>query len=586
VDREKIMSRVEYLSERNELVEKRLHCIQAIAASLGSSLQMDDVLHTVAEQVTEMLEAERATIFLVDEETKKLVARVIIGPEFGTIELEPGQGLAGWVAESGKTLNVKDVYKDRRFDPAFDKASGFKTTSMLCQPMMTYRGKIIGVIQVLNKRKGYFTVEDEHLLSTITTQATISIENSKYFTQLHDANLRLQEAQENLRRNYGRLETLYSIQNQLTQTWEREVLLTGAVRELMAAIPCGVGAILIASPEPRLLVAKKRGVDELETVFPAAVGGVLGEVSRKGESLVSGRDAPDLLGILHPEIDVDVQCVLAEPLVSSEGGEPFGALSLVNRNQMLEFTAEDAQIVRIVARQLSSALERLEAHDRLTRENNLALIGRALSGVVHDLKSPMGVIAGFVQLMEEEEDQGARSEQAEEVLRQFQHINTMMREVLAFARGEATLLKRAVYPDRFLSEMENHLQREFDGRNIALRVVNESRLKFKADEGKLRRLFTNIARNAMEAMPDGGTFSISAADVEDKIVFRLADTGHGIPEEIRHQLFQSFVTTGKKEGTGLGLAIVKKIVEQHGGTVDFETGTGSGTAFIIKLPRE
>lgn len=585
MDRDKIQALVEYLSERNELVEKRLHCIQTIAASLGSSLQMDDVLHTVAEQVTEMLEAERATIFLVDDETSNLVARVIIGPELRDIVLKPGQGLAGWVAQSGKTLNVKDAYKDRRFDPDFDQVSGFKTTSILCQPMMTYRGRLIGVIQVLNKRKGYFTVEDEHLLSTITTQATISIENSKYFTQLHDTNLRLKEAQENLKRNYERLETLYSIQHQLTQTWEREILLTGVVRELMAAIPCGFGALFIGSPGPPLLVVMKRGAGEPETIFPAAMGGVLGEVSRKGETVVVDKGGAVLQSILHPEVDVEVRCAVVEPLTASDGGEPFGALSLVNRGQLLEFTAEDAQVVRIVARQVSSALERLEAHDRLTRENNLALIGRALSGVVHDLKSPMAVIAGFVQLMEDEEDPSARSEQAEEVLRQFQHINSMMREVLAFARGEATLLKQAIYPDRFLGEMEKHLHQEFDGRNIALKINNESRAKFKADEGKLRRLFTNVARNAMEAMPDGGTFSISAADTEDSIVFRLADTGDGIPEEIRHRLFQSFVTTGKKEGTGLGLAIVKKIVEQHGGSVDFETGTGSGTTFIIKLPR-
>ncbi len=586
MEQEKLMARLEFLHERVNLLEKRFRCIQAVAAAIGSSLHLDDVLHTVAEQVTAMLEAERSTVFLVEPETGALVARTIIGPEHGQLRLEPGQGVAGWVARTGKTVNVKDAYKDKRFDPSFDQASGFRTKSILCQPMVNYRGATTGVIQVINKLdRSYFTVEDEHLLSTITTQATISIENSKYYTDLHEANLSLHEAQENMKRNYGRLETLYNIQNQMTLTWEPAPLVKGVLQEITAAVPVGIGAILLTNPPPASLYVWQRGVEGVTVHSPAMPGGVLGKVARDGQGMRDGENGGGIWSIVHPLLDVDVGCLVAEPLLRADGSS-VGSLCLGNRHGLLKFSAEDEQLVRIVARQVSTAMERLENHQKLTRENNLSLIGQALSGVLHDFKSPMGIISGYVQLMADEEDPAKREGHATQVLNQFKHLNTMTQEVMAFARGETGLLKRNVYPTRFLKEMKEMLEQEFDGRPIELQIDDQTREKIKADEGKLKRLFFNVARNAREAMPGGGVFRIEARDVQDGIEFRLSDTGQGIPESIRENLFQSFVTTGKKDGTGLGLAIVKKIVDQHGGNIHFESAPGEGTTFVIRLPRE
>ncbi|MBM4356182.1 MAG: GAF domain-containing sensor histidine kinase [Deltaproteobacteria bacterium] len=457
------------------------------------------------------------------------------------------------------------------------------TSSILCQPIINYRGRTVGVIQILNKRADYFTVEDENLLSTLTTQATVYIENSQYFAELKDANMALHEAQENLKRNYARLETLFRIQARMTQTWERGALVEGVLSELIDAVPSAVAAILLSGPPPARLFVKRRG-QEPWMVLGAADGGIIGKVARTGEGIVDGGPGSDLMPILHPQIDVDVRGIVAEPLVRSDG-ESIGAIALADRTGAINFTSEDSQIAKIVARQLSAAIERMEQHDALTQSNNLALIGGALSGVLHDLKSPMSIISGFVQLMEGEDEPGERRRHAENILKQFKLVSTMTHEVLAFARGETQILKRSLYPQAFLEEMEQLLRQEFSGRNIALKVENLCRQKFKADEGKLKRLFFNVARNARDAMPEGGTFTIRSEETEDSIVFRLSDTGHGIPEEIRGRLFQSFVTQGKKDGTGLGLAIVKSIVEQHKGAVSYETGP-SGTTFIVTLPRE
>ena len=94
-----------------------------------------------------------------------------------------------------------------------------------------------------------------------------------------------------------------------------------------------------------------------------------------------------------------------------------------------------------------------------------------------------------------------------------------------------------------------------------------------------------MLKNALEAMNKGGTFSLTAAEQNGEIVFSLADTGKGIPEDIRDKLFDSFVTSGKKGGTGLGLAIVKKVIEEHRGRIEVESEKEVGTTFKIYFPK-
>jgi len=136
--------------------------------------------------------------------------------------------------------------------------------------------------------------------------------------------------------------------------------------------------------------------------------------------------------------------------------------------------------------------------------------------------------------------------------------------------------------------MERMLKPEFDERGIALAITLDYEGTARLDEEKLRRLVQNIARNAYDAMPDGGRLDISLQldGSTDEVVLTFTDTGGGIPVAIRDSVFESFATHGKRGGTGLGLAIAKKFVEDHGGTIGFETASGAGTTFTVRLPRK
>jgi signal transduction histidine kinase len=204
--------------------------------------------------------------------------------------------------------------------------------------------------------------------------------------------------------------------------------------------------------------------------------------------------------------------------------------------------------------------------------------------VLHDLRTPMTVISGYAQLLVTEEDEDERRRISQVIEKQVEHINAMTRETLAFARGERELLLRTVQLHRFIAEVKEFLLKDFERTQVSLEIQDRYNGPARIDENKLKRLVYNIARNAVQAMPEGGRFTIVVDRQADDLVLRFEDNGPGIPRPIADRLFQSFVTAGKAGGTGLGLAIVKKIAEEHGGTVRFESTVGQGTTFEVRLP--
>src|SRR5699024_2324262 len=133
--------------------------MQEIGSALGKTIQLDELLYLIMEKIVRLMEAEHATLFLIDEETNELWSKVMLGGVDTEIRLEPGQGLAGWVAMTGTSVNVRDAYSDPRFNPGIDRRTGFTTRNVLCQPVRNQEEEIIGVVQVLNRHRGDFSVQ-------------------------------------------------------------------------------------------------------------------------------------------------------------------------------------------------------------------------------------------------------------------------------------------------------------------------------------------------------------------------------------------------------------------------------------------
>ncbi len=157
-----------------------------LVSDITAELDLDALLQRVMAEATRMLRAERSTLFLLDERTDELFARVAEGDSVGEIRFPATEGIAGTVFSSGESINIAHAYADLRFNPELDRRTGFFTQSILCVPVISNEGHIIGVTQVLNRRGGRFTPEDEQRLKAFTAQVSIALQNAKLFDDVQN----------------------------------------------------------------------------------------------------------------------------------------------------------------------------------------------------------------------------------------------------------------------------------------------------------------------------------------------------------------------------------------------------------------
>jgi adenylate cyclase len=172
--------------ERMKAIRKQELEFMDIVSEVTSDIKIGSLLQKVMGEATRMLNSERSTLFLNDDKTNELWSEVGQGLKAMQIRFPNHAGIAGAVFTSGKTINIPYAYADLRFNPAFDKQTGYFTRSILCVPIVNQRGKIIGVTQVLNKRGGPFTNEDEARLKAFTAQISIALENAKLFADVQN----------------------------------------------------------------------------------------------------------------------------------------------------------------------------------------------------------------------------------------------------------------------------------------------------------------------------------------------------------------------------------------------------------------
>ncbi|MGE4527666.1 MAG: GAF domain-containing protein [Rhodospirillaceae bacterium] len=164
-----------------EMSRKQENAFLGVVTEASTEIMLGPLLQKIMSAVTRMLNAERSTLFLNDEKTGELYTEIGEGLGAQKIRLPNTAGIAGAVFTSGQSVNIPHAYADLRFNPGFDKKTGFFTRSILCVPVANKTGKVIGVTQVLNKRGSAFTAEDEARLKAFTAQISIGLENAKLF---------------------------------------------------------------------------------------------------------------------------------------------------------------------------------------------------------------------------------------------------------------------------------------------------------------------------------------------------------------------------------------------------------------------
>lgn len=235
--------------------------------------------------------------------------------------------------------------------------------------------------------------------------------------------------------------------------------------------------------------------------------------------------------------------------------------------------------------------ERRRLEGKLHHAERLASLGEMVASVSHEIKNPLGIVRSTAEILNKRLKEQAPSSKhlAEIIITETGRLDDIVREFLDFARPQVPHFETADINTPIKKVIE-FIQPELLKKQISIEKDLSIELKpMEVDHNLLYRAFLNLFVNAVQAMPDGGTLSISSnLETEGKvknIIIRVKDTGIGIADDKIGMIFTPFYTN-KNRGTGLGLAIVKNIIEEHNGTIDVESEAGEGTTFIITLPQK
>jgi signal transduction histidine kinase len=294
-------------------------------------------------------------------------------------------------------------------------------------------------------------------------------------------------------------------------------------------------------------------------------------------------------------------CSYLYPALQSYALEPSGETELIIRNLffflaaiivnrfVIEARRQTARY-RIVAEELEGTNRRLEkVQAEARRSERLAALGQLSAGLAHEIRNPLGVIKGSAEMLHQklETSNPLASELATYISSETDRLGLLVTRFLNFARPAQLDLR----PHQVVEILERALKTvAFQWKGAAINIERQYTSNLPTvllDEDSAEQVFINLTQNAYDAMPEGGTLRISVAPAQRDglagVEVRLADTGPGVPANLREQIFNPFVTT-KKNGVGLGLAIVSKIVDEHQGTLRLEEAESGGACFAAFFP--
>lgn len=327
----------------------------------------------------------------------------------------------------------------------------------------------------------------------------------------------------------------------------------------------------------------QRGSEVIEIRLPVGKG-LAGYVAKTGEIV----NIPDAYNDprFNPEVDKKsgyrTNNMLTMPMRNRDG-KIIGVFQMLNKNGG-PFTASDEEFLNALSIHASVSIENARLAQEMVQSERLSAVGRMASTIIHDIKNPMGTLRVYAQVMKKKGGNDEVSKLADEMIHQVDRFVNMAQEILDFSKGVSSTNMEVVQFEEIMEGVLMFIEKDLTKNNIKLDQKLQFKGKTKIDQDKIARVFYNIASNARDAMPQGGTLTALTEESDGMIKIEFTDTGTGMPEEVKRKIFEPFVTYGKKHGTGLGMSIVKKVIDDHKGKVEIESEMGKGTTIRMMLP--
>lgn len=225
-----------------------------------------------------------------------------------------------------------------------------------------------------------------------------------------------------------------------------------------------------------------------------------------------------------------------------------------------------------------------ENENLILQSEKLKLVGELAAGVAHEIRNPMTVISGYVQMMNEDPN-SPYYEYTKLIQNETERIELILSEFLVLSKPQANQYAPINLAEA-LSEVVQFLQYEFQSKAISLNIINEFlNITILGNKNQLKQVFINLFKNAIEAINEDGSITLQVCKSKDgkEIYIQMIDTGCGIPPHVLERIFEPFYTT-KTKGTGLGMMIINKIVQDHQGSIQIKSKQHVGTEILLTFP--
>jgi signal transduction histidine kinase len=561
----------------------RLLLLHQVGGVLHSTLDPQEALQLIVTEAVRMTRASSGSAVLVNPNSGflEIHASKSLPPNAARLKLLPGEGITGWVARSGRPARVGDVTRDPRYIMVRPEIR-----SELAVPLEV-NGEVRGVINVDSDRVDAFDAADQELLEALALEASRVVHNTWLYEQLR-LKVRLFEA-------------LASVSQTINSTISLDDALKVITREtcaLMQAKMCSL--MLLDATREYIDLRASHGAGEVYLRKPrlSVAESFVGVVIRRRKPLqlenvqASGR-------YQHVEIarQEGLVALLSVPLLFA--GEAIGALN-VYTGQPYKFSNEEINIASSLAQLSAIALEKARLYERvvdveeqLRRNEKLSALGLLAAEVAHEIRNPLTVMKMLYHSLDLKFPAGdPRAKDAAIIDEKINHLNRIVEQILAFARTTEPALT-LVDINVIIDELGLLVRHKLKQQNIQWdRKLEPAPPPLMGDATQLEQAFLNLILNAAEAMPDGGTLTITSrlvraprdSDRPTHVALDFKDTGHGMGEEQRQRAFASVLRSTKARGAGLGLAIVSRIVDTHRGKLKIRSRPGQGTTVSVILP--
>lgn len=573
-------------------LQKRLResdAMSRIARALSETekIGLTHVLELIVESAKELIPgAEQAVIHSLDEDNNLLVPEAAVGFQdvwAGKAKIKLGEGIAGKAIISGETINVKDVQTDKRF---LNFGVPVQFRSLMVTPIISGE-KTLGSISVQSKKPNAFAENETNLLHALGTNAAIAIENAHL----------LESTQQALRETNA----LYRISRGLLAL-NAEELLDDAVELLEKNFGYHLVQVYLIDHKTGDFVLKagsgETGKKLKEMDSRLRVGsGIIGHVAETRKPFFTN-DVDQVIFHIKNPLKPEIKSEMALPI--KIGNQLLGVLD-IQQSESTNFTSRDLQLVEIVADQLAASLQKAELYEtlqksleqektmrnQLVQNERLAIMGRLLASVSHELNNPLQAIQNALFLLREEKglsSQGLNDleivlAESERMAGMIDRLRTTYRPT-QFEDFQPTQLNSII--EDVYALIATHLRKN----EVIFEYHPDQELPIiNALPDQVRQVTLNLLMNAVEAMPIGGKLSVYTRYQYDtrEVLLSVSDTGSGIPESLLPLIFDPFITS-KRKGTGIGLTITHDIVLKHRGRIKAENNYNQGATFRVWLP--